>query len=128
MPPRLAVWLLIGVCSPSYSGQQEQPKGAAPATEQPSGIRFEKGRLTAKVRNWSLQSVSEQLAAGTGVNIVLAEGLEDVRISAQLSGAGVNDALRDLLSGYDTFFFYDGCRAALKSGICAPLFPRTYHI
>jgi hypothetical protein len=111
MTPRLAVWLLIGVaCSPSYSGQQEQPKGTAPATEQPSGIRFEKGRLTAQFRNWPLQSVSEQLAASAGVSIVLSEGLEEIQVSAEINGVVIEDALRNLLAGYDTFFFYDGSK------------------
>jgi hypothetical protein len=102
---------LIGaLCIPSYSGQQDQPKGAAPATEQLSGIRLEQGRLTAKFTNWRLQSMSEQLAASTMVNIVLAEGLNDVQVSADLNGVTLDDALRQLLAGYDTFFFYDGSK------------------
>ena len=80
--------------------------------EQPSGILFEKGRLTAKLKNWPLQSVSEQLAASTRVNIVLAEGLEDVQISVDVRDAALDDALRHVLSGFDAFFFYDGSKHA----------------
>lgn len=119
MTSRLAVWLLIAfICTPSYSGQQDQPRGAAPSAEQLSGIRFEKGRLSAQFRNWSLQSVSEQLAAAASVNIVLAEGLENIQISADVNGVVLDEALRNLLSGFDTFFFYDSSRslpAALRT-------------
>jgi hypothetical protein len=119
MKPRLAVWLLIGsVHSPSCFGQQEQVKGAAPVTEQLSGIRFEKGRLTAKFSNWSLQSVSGQLASSIGVNLVLSEGLEETLVSADVNGVELDIAVRSLLAGYDTFFFYDGSKslpAALRT-------------
>jgi hypothetical protein len=58
-----------------------------------------------------LQSVSELVAARTKVNIVLAEGLEEIRISADVNGVVLDDALRSLLSAYDTFYFYDGSRS-----------------
>jgi len=119
MTPQLVVWLLIAsVYSSSCFGQQELRKGAAPATEQLSGIRVEKGRLTAKFRNWSLQSVSEHLAASSMVNLVLSHGLEEILVSADMNGVELDVGLRTLLSGYDTFFFYDGSRslpAALRT-------------
>src|SRR5688572_4108360 len=109
MTPQLVVWLLIAsVYSSSCFGQQELLKGTAPATEQPSGIHFEKGRLTAKFRNWSLQTVSEQLAASSMVNLVLSQGLEEIQVSADMNSVELDVALRSLLSGYDTFFFFNG--------------------
>jgi HEAT repeat protein len=46
------------------------------------------------------------------VNIVVAEGLDEVRVSADLNGVAIDDALRTLLAAYDTFFFYDGLRTS----------------
>ncbi|HZO57645.1 MAG TPA: hypothetical protein VFB63_33345 [Bryobacteraceae bacterium] len=62
--------------------------------------------------------MSEHLAASSMVNLVLSHGLEEILVSADMNGVELDVGLRTLLSGYDTFFFYDGSRslpAALRT-------------
>jgi hypothetical protein len=88
------------------------------ARGQQIAVTVDAGRLTARFQGQPLQLVSEQLKASTLVGIVPAEGLDGDLISADLNGVALEEGLRSLFSGYDTFFFYDSSKtvpAALKT-------------
>jgi hypothetical protein len=85
--------------------------GAENVPPPPVAIALNAGRFTAKFQNRPLQSISEQLTASTRVGVVLADGLADHLISADLNGVGIEEGLRALFSGYDAFFFYDSSKS-----------------
>jgi hypothetical protein len=103
---------------PYSSGQIGSASGSQEAARQQPILRVEAGKLTAKFQRSPLEHVSEQLAASTRVTFILAEGLAGNLISADLDGVAVEEGLRALLAGYDSFFFYDSSKrvpAALKT-------------
>jgi hypothetical protein len=80
-------------------------------------IAVQDGRLTATIQHAPLLTALEELSARTRVAIVPGSGLHDDQLSAVLKAVTVEEGLRDLLKGYDTFFFYSafGPRSVLTA-------------
>jgi hypothetical protein len=64
------------------------------------------GRVTGHVHNRSLGEVLDEVTRHTRVAFVAADGIRDDSISAELLDTPLDEALRRLLSRYDTFFYY----------------------
>jgi hypothetical protein len=72
----------------------------------PISVSFEKGRLTASVQNSPIRLFLEQLSLKTQVAIIPGEEIGDDSVSVEVTGMLLDEALRAVLSGYDTFFYY----------------------
>ena len=71
-----------------------------------SGSSFKQGMLTLHAQNRPLRSVLRQITQLTQVAINGAEELPDKQISVDLEQFRLDEALRQVLSGYDVFFLY----------------------
>jgi hypothetical protein len=78
----------------------------APATSTPVMSGFQFGMLTLHVKEQPLRSILQEISRMTGVSISVAEGLADTRLSFSLEQFRLDEALRQILNGYDTFFLY----------------------
>jgi hypothetical protein len=67
---------------------------------------FQFGMLTLHAQDQPLRSILQQISGMTGVSISVAEGLADKRLSVSLEQFRLDEALRQILNGYDTFFLY----------------------
>ena len=89
----------------SVSHAQQAP--AEPADAQGGQeISVRKGQLAARIASASLIAVLEELSARTRVPIVRGPGLDNDTLSTQVPERPIDDALRQILKGYDTFFYY----------------------
>src|SRR2546426_8211238 len=78
-----------------------------PATQvQPLENTFKYGMLTYRAQNQTLRSILQQIAQNAGVPITLPDGLGDERLSVEFRHFRLDEALRQILNGYDAFFFY----------------------
>ena len=75
-------------------------------------VRVEKDRLSATFQNQPLQLIAETISTESKLRIVLGEGLAEEYVSANITSKLIEDALRELFGGYDTFFFYSGSKDA----------------
>ena len=76
------------------------------ASNSSSVSRFKQGMLTFHAQNRPLLSVLRQITQLTQVIINGAEDLPDKQISVDLEQFRLDEALRQILSGYDVFFLY----------------------
>lgn len=84
------------------------PQGPATGekpTEQQPLITVEDGRLSVQVQNRPLKWVLAQISEKSGV-FISTENIGNVRISVQLQDSPLDQGLRHILRGQDTFFFY----------------------
>jgi hypothetical protein len=109
--------------------------GAADAAVRP-GVRYESGNLTLEARKATVGEVLETIARTAGVDVFIAKGFETRadRLTLQIEGEPLEDALKRILVGYSYAAIYekegDDFRiAALKiypeggvSGAVVPLF------
>ena len=101
----VAALLAIGLTSVAVA--QNHPATAQEGSLAMS-ISVEGGRVSARLRNASLRTTLEELGRRMPVKITFANEVEDTEISADLSSAAFDMALRALLAKYDTFFYYGG--------------------
>jgi hypothetical protein len=105
----ILVWILAAIYLYPCSAGQEQPQDGGKRMEGATvTMRFENGRVTAKFQDQPLRPLAETIEGATGVTIILADGMDTLQVSADLAHAALEDALRNLFSGFDTFFFYGG--------------------
>jgi hypothetical protein len=90
-----------GISSP---GSASASRAAATPMPVMSGFQF--GMLTLHAQDQPLRSILEQISRMSGVPISVAEGLADRRLSFSLEQFRLDEALRQILSGYDIFFLY----------------------
>ena len=67
---------------------------------------FKYGMLTYRAQNQTLRSILDRIAAMANVDIALSEGLGDEKLSVEFQHYRLDEALRQMLKGYDAFFFY----------------------
>jgi hypothetical protein len=85
------------------------------------------GRITLRAANQSLNSVLDEIARGAPpLAITLAPELEADRVSLAFANVPLDEGLRRILSGYDTFFSYAAAgRGATSSSLVGVwVFPR----
>lgn len=100
------LWRALCIASMLASLGRSQNDPASSEGGKSISMTFESGRVSAKIRSLPLHLVSERISVVTGVKIALAETLAPERVSADWKGALIADALRELLSEYDVFFFH----------------------
>lgn len=103
---RRHIWpaLVLGVAclsSPVATRAESGVRAAAAAT--PS-VHVEGDRLTLSVEGVSFHAMLQDIAKQAGIEIHIDPAAEDSIISAELCSLPLETSLRDLLSGYDTFF------------------------
>jgi hypothetical protein len=101
----------IGLISQCFS-EQVRSKAASQAIEDAAHMTFLNGQFTARINNRPLQSVAEEIAAVTKVNVLVAEHIGDNRASLHVENVTIAEALHTLLVDYDTFFFYGNVKGA----------------
>lgn len=74
----------------------------------PAGIFIVDGRASIAVENRPLSWVLESIAKQTGIIFNVADEVKDRQISVQLHDVSIEQALRSLLTGLDTFFYIGG--------------------
>ncbi len=89
---------------------QGKPSLATPVTPAAKVEAFENaldhGMLTFRAQNQTLRSILQQIAQKADVAIVLAEGVGEEKLSVEFQHYRLDEALRQILKGYDAFFFY----------------------
>jgi hypothetical protein len=99
-----------------------EPPTAPPASSQPSrSIRvpakneplplepaFSNGMLTFRVQNETLRSALARISAQSGIAIYIGNDLGNEPLSMEFLHYRIDEALRQILKDYDTFFFYAG--------------------
>ena len=95
----------IGLISHCFS-EQVRSNAASQPIEDAAHMTFSNGQFTARINNRPLQSVAEEMAAVTKVNVLVAENIGDNRVSLQVESVTIAEALQTLLVDYDMFFFY----------------------
>ena len=76
------------------------------AKAEPFQSAFKYGMLTYRAQNQTLRSILDRIAAMANVDIALSEGLGDEKLSVVFQHYRLDEALRQMLKGYDAFFFY----------------------
>ncbi len=76
------------------------------AKVEPLQNAFADGMLTFHAQNQTLRSALEQIGDKTQIAILLSEQLGDERVSLAFRQERLDEALRQLLKGYDVLFFY----------------------
>jgi len=76
------------------------------AKAEPFQSAFKYGMLTYRAQNQTLRSILDRIAAMANVDIALSEGLGDEKLSVEFHHYRLDEALRQMLKGYDAFFFY----------------------
>jgi hypothetical protein len=95
--------------SPPMSPQP--PRSArVPSKSEPLPIEpgFSNGMLTFRVQNESLRSVLARISTQSGIAIYMPSDLGNEPLSMEFRQYRIDEALRQLLKDYDTFFFYAG--------------------
>ena len=87
------------------SAQEQTLPHATPPSQQMS-VTFENGLLSVSAQNVVMSRMLEEIASKAQVQFILAEGVREASISAELTKVSFGEALRQLLLSYDTFFFY----------------------
>ena len=83
--------------------------------QEQSSVRFEKGRVTASVRNSPIRTFLEELAVRAHIAIVPAEEIGDDTVSVELNDVPLEEALRTVLDAYDSFFYYESGKGRTHS-------------
>ncbi len=106
--PAPAVHTLAG--PPSVAPKPEVSDATTSPALQPEEQKLpnsvENGMLTFHAQDQPLRSILEEIAAKSHVAVIVAEGLGKERISAEFSHYRLDEALRQILQGYDVLFFY----------------------
>ena len=108
--PRAAIGI-SGMSRPDSSAPPgRRPVLASPigreAKAEPFQSAFKYGMLTYRAQNQTLRSILDRIAAMANVDIALSEGLGDEKLSVEFHHYRLDEALRQMLKGYDAFFFY----------------------
>jgi len=108
--PRAAIGI-SGMSRPDSSAPPgRRPVLASPigreAKAEPFQSAFKYGMLTYRAQNQTLRSILDRIAAMANVDIALSEGLGDEKLSVEFQHYRLDEALRQMLKGYDAFFFY----------------------
>src|SRR5437660_11834898 len=108
--PRAAIGI-SGMSRPDSSAPPgRRPVLASPigreAKAEPFQSAFKYGMLTYRAQNQTLRSILDRIAAMANVDIALSEGLGDEKLSVEFQHYRLDEALRQMLRGYDAFFFY----------------------
>lgn len=93
--------LMLGSFNVFSQAEPEPPRAGSKPVQ-----AVKQGMLTYTARNQSLRSVLHEIGDQTGVGIVIADGLGEEPISVEFRGFRPDEALRQILKDYDTFFFY----------------------
>lgn len=97
--------VLVLAVVPMMSAQERQADGAE-TDRQRLSVTFEAGRLSVRIQDLPIGAAMEELTRRTGVKIAIAQEIEDMNISAALSGVALEAGLRALVGKYDSFFYY----------------------
>ena len=89
----------------------------APATPEPLSVEpaFTNGMLTFRVQNQTLRSALASISTQSGIAINMGADVGNEPLSVEFRRYRIDEALRQMLKDYDTFFFYagdDGTQAA----------------
>jgi len=90
------------------------PAGAAPSIASPvspipaakTQISFKDGHLSANFKNVALGSVADEISQKAGVAVLLQDRVGSELVSASFEKLPIDQALRQILSKQDVFFFY----------------------
>jgi|SRR5579862_678996 len=97
---------------PAASLPSPQPSRSvrAPAKSEPLPIEPElsNGMLTFRVQNETLRSALARISAQSGIAIYIGNDLGNEPLSVEFRHYRIDEALRQILKDYDTFFFYAG--------------------
>ena len=115
---------LINFAAPLFAAAMTALIPIANAEEQRPIIAVKGERLTVQVQDRSLDWVLEQISRESRVAIVRAAGVGDERVSLQLHDVPLDDALREILTDHDAFFFYGVEREAPASLSVVWVYPR----
>ena len=102
----------------SLAHAQEQVVVGRPAAQGRLSLTVEKGLLSISIADYPLRTVLEELGSRIQVAFVTAERVADDSVSAELRGVSLDECVRQLLSGYDTFLYYGnvgGAASALRA-------------
>ena len=105
----VSVRLASGQTSGSVQiGPQQIGQAALPASakDQQPVLSIAEGRLTLKVKNVRLRWILDRLTEKAKVAIQVGAGAGSELVTLDLQDAPLDEALRQLLSRHDTFFFY----------------------
>ncbi len=102
---------------PSVAPKPEVSAATTPPAPQPEEQKLpnsvENGMLTFHAQDQPLRSILEEIAAKSNVAVIVAEGLGNERISAEFRHYRLDEALRQILQGYDVLFLY-GAKTIVK--------------
>jgi hypothetical protein len=93
--------MTIGLVVLTFGGRIEAQK-APPLMS----VEVVNGRMTCDIRDAPLVEVLEAIGARTRVTLVPGAALAAERVSLQLTAVPLDEGLRRLLAGYDTFLYY----------------------
>ncbi|HET6144463.1 MAG TPA: AMIN domain-containing protein [Candidatus Acidoferrales bacterium] len=81
-----------------------------PAKSEPQPIEpvFSNGMLTFRVQNETLRSALARISTQSGIAIYMGNDLGNEPLSMEFRHYRIDEALRQILKDYDTFFFYGG--------------------
>ena len=80
-------------------------RGGTQTAEQ-SIIAVQHGKLTVRVKNWSLESLLDRVSEQSGIAFVAPQGMGTAPVSLNLQNLPLEEALRQILSNHDTFFLW----------------------
>jgi hypothetical protein len=82
----------------------------APAKSEPPPFEpeFSNGMLTFRVQNETLRSTLARISTQSGIAIYMGNDLGNESLSMEFRHYRIDEALRQILKDYDTFFFYAG--------------------
>lgn len=80
-------------------------EAVVPAASKPT-VACKDSRLTARARNAELEGLLEEVTLACGVPVIVGDTLGRERISIDVQDFPVDQALRQMLAGYDAFYFY----------------------
>lgn len=112
----------LGWLTPVATAQQSAPVAAHAATaatsaQKPPAVSVKDGKLTVRAHEWRLQSLLDEISRQISVAFVDDDAVGSWKISAQCQDLPIDEALRQILTKFDTFFFYgvdDNLPARLK--------------
>ncbi len=102
IPALLVPLVTLAYCPASAS---PAPQSSSPPEAQPQ-IAFKDGLLTLRAKDRPLTWLLNEISREAGVAVVMAEGVGEERLSIDFKNLPAEEALRQLLQGYDAFFFY----------------------
>ncbi|HEY7615802.1 MAG TPA: AMIN domain-containing protein, partial [Terriglobales bacterium] len=88
------------------TGDTVNPTAIQPSPDAGVSVSVENGLLTLHARDQLLGSILDQISEKADCAIIAAEGVGKERISIDLQGRPLAEALRQMLTNYDVVFFY----------------------